>query len=118
MKVLLEAKCAVCGERRLINPEDLVDEDADKRIESIRCPECENILVATEHLRALGGFLSAVGNKRKHVAAAFHAAKILISILEKQHLWKFKVCVIAERTKAVAKPVEAMAACSEEVDYL
>ncbi|MFQ5905080.1 MAG: hypothetical protein ACE5JA_00750 [bacterium] len=116
MKVLLEAKCEVCGEKQFINPEELTSEDPGERMESVKCPECENNLTDSDHLRALGGFLSAVGHKRKHVTAAFHAAKILMSVLEKQYPWKLRICVITTKASLRERPHEPASAARAEAD--
>jgi len=116
LKVLLEAKCEVCGEKQLINPEELTSEDPENRMESVKCPECKNALADSDHLRALGGFLSAVSQKRKHVTAAFHAAKILMSVLEKQYPWKLRICVITTKAGPHERPCEPLSAARADMD--
>lgn len=97
MKVLLETQCNICGERRFISPEELIHEDVNQRIGILYCSTCANDLAASDQLRALGGLLSAVSNNRKHVSIALHAARMLMTGLEKKYPWKLKISVIAQK---------------------
>lgn len=100
MKVLLETQCSICGERRFISPEELIHEDENQRTGTLYCLTCANYLSACDHLRALGGLLSAVSNKRKHVTVALRTARMLMTLLEKKYPWEFKISVIAEKRAA------------------
>ena len=102
MRIVLEAKCGLCGKRQHVTPKELTDEDVNGKATLLVCTHCNNKLDDCGHLKALGGFLSAVRHRRKHIAPAFHAAKILMSVLERHYPWKFRICVLAEareRTK-------------------
>lgn len=116
LKIVLEAKCGLCGKRQHVTPQELTDEDENGRVTLLLCTQCNNKLTDCEHLRALGGFLSAVSHRRKHVAPAFHAAKILMGVLERHYPWKFKICVLTEvkRKTRITPPPETLMAVSEK----
>ncbi len=97
MKVLLETECSICGKKRFISPEELIHEDPDQRVRTLYCMACANNLIACDQLRALGGLLSAVSNKRRHVSGALHTARMLMTGLEKKYPWKLKISVIAQK---------------------
>ncbi len=114
MRIILEATCGLCGKKQHVTPEAMTSENPGERVGSLRCSHCNNKLTDSEHLRALGGFLSAVTHRRKHVAPAFHAAKILMTVLEKHNPWRLGIRVLPEVRRApVERRVEVPAAVSE-----
>jgi hypothetical protein len=105
LRIVLEAKCGLCGKKQQVEPQELTDDDINGKATMLLCTHCNNKLEDCGHLKALGGFLSAVRHRRKHIAPAFHAAKILMSVLERHYPWKFRICVIAEaRERIEARP--------------
>lgn len=118
MRIVLEAKCGLCGKRQHITPQELTDDDVNGKATLLVCTQCNNKLADSEHLKALGGFLSAVRHRRKHIAPAFHAAKILMGVLERHYPWKFRICVLAEvKKRTTATPLAETAAAVKEAEY-
>jgi hypothetical protein len=113
LRIILEATCGLCGKKQHVTPDALTSENPGERVNALRCPHCNNKLTDSEHLRALGGFLSAVTHKRKHVAPAFHAAKILMTVLEKHHPWRLGIRVLPEVRTSVERRMEVPIAASE-----
>ena len=118
MKVLLETRCNICGERRFVSPEELIHEDVNQRMGTLCCLTCANNLTACDQLRALGGLLSAVSNKRKHVSVALRTARMLMSLLEEGYPWKFKISVIAEKRIARERNSASMSIGNERVIHI
>jgi hypothetical protein len=118
LRIVLEAKCGLCGKKQHVTATELTDQDVNGKATLLVCTHCNNKLADSEHLKALGGFLSAVQHKRKHIAPAFHAAKILMGVLERHYPWKFRICVLAEvKKRTTRKPLEEPAAVAEEIKY-
>lgn len=118
MRIVLEAKCGLCGKRQHITPQELTDEDENGKATLLVCRQCNNKLADSVHLKALGGFLSAVRHRRKHIAPAFHAAKILMNVLERHYPWKFRICVLAEvNRRTTATPFAEAPAAARKVEY-
>jgi hypothetical protein len=118
LRIALEARCGLCGKKQHVMPAELTDDDVNGKATLLVCTHCNNRLADSGHLKALGGFLSAVQYKRKHIAPAFHAAKILMGVLERHYPWKFRIRVLAEKRKRSApKPFTVPVAAAEETKH-